>query len=159
MAVENFQSTQVAAMAGTTTPSLETGDSYGRLRILSFDITATAGDANSTFELVKLPAGKVTVLGLSSNLKHSAFGTGRTLDIGYSAYRQPLATSDTIADVDAFVDGADVAAAGTINLGTAPATGKISFVSTGGVTITGICLGAAVPNAATLKGYVIIVVD
>lgn len=160
MGVTNNKSTQVAALLNTPTPLFEAYDTYGKLRLMRFDLTVSgAGDANSTFELVKLPAGKVTIVGQMSFVKHSAFGTGATLDVGLSAYRAPLAASDTAADEDALHSAADVAAAGSFAPADELAVGMVTITSTTGVTVTAKVETAGVPDAATLKGYIVIAVE
>ena len=160
MAVTNNQSAQVLALDDLPTPNFETRDAMGRVRIMEFSLTVSgAGDANSTFDLIKLPAGQVKVLGSASIIKHSAFGTGRTLDVGHGAYRVPLATSDTAADEDALHSAADVSAAGSFIPHDELASGTKYFNSTNGVMLTAKVESAGVPDGATLKGYFLIVID
>lgn len=160
MAVENFKSTEVTARDSLAVSYFDIPADYARMRVLPFSITtAKAGDANSTFELVDLPSGRVRVLGYASCIKHSAFGTARTLDVGLSAYRKIGGTSDTTADEDALHSAADVAAAGSFAPHDELATGMLVVNSKYGATITAKCESGAVPSGATLKGYFVILVD
>ena len=158
MAVTDQDSTEYAKIvAGTklTPPEIQ-----GRLRIAKVTFTQDgAGDANSTFELTKLPAGLVTLLGPLSNLQHSAWGTGTTLDVGFGAYTNKDGTA-VDADPDGLDDGLDVAAAGLKTLCTAlSATRLKTFDSVEGVVITAKAMVAGVPNDATLNGFLVYVVD
>jgi hypothetical protein len=136
----------------------------GKKRIAYFSFTqgAAAGDANSLANLCKLPAGKVRVFKTQSEFVCSAFGAGRTLDIGYLAHTKADGTA-VAASVDAILDGADVSAAakvicgaGTNALGTDP---TILFDSKEGVSIQAKCLGDTLPVGATLKGFFTYVIE
>lgn len=165
MAVTTENSDQVDNMEALPPVRLNTNELGGRLRIARFSFTqgAAAGDANSTVDLVKLPPGKtVTILKDLCNINHSAFGAGRTLDIGYIAHTNLDGTA-VAADVDALLDGADVSSAGNIPMGTGTGAVGTSNVLTlnarAAVTIQGICLGDTLPVGATLNGYIVYVED
>lgn len=130
----------------------------GKLRMVQWDFTQSgAGDANSTIDLIKLPPGRVRVFMDKSQLYNAALGTGRTLDVGWTAYED--IEGDTIAaDADGLIDGADVAAAGLAS-DTELRTGNgldeldsILFESKEGVTIQAIVLGGTIPDTTVLKG-------
>lgn len=113
MAVENLNSLQeVNRAAGVLTPSYI---GKGRLFVLRSSPPVAgsygSGDANSTIALCTLPAGKFVLLGDLSRIRHSAFGTGRTLDVGWDAYTTEAGV-DVSADEDGIHSAADVAAAG-----------------------------------------------
>ena len=52
-------------------------------------LQAALGSANSTFQLGVLPPGKWRYVSFLSRLRTTAFGTGRTMDIGHAAYTEP----------------------------------------------------------------------
>jgi hypothetical protein len=114
MAVENLKSRQIiASELGATVPSYI---GNGRLRAIRSSAPVVgsygAGDANSTIALLKIPGGKLTLLGHLSIVRHSAFGTARTMDIGWDAYTNMDGTA-VAADEDGIHSAADVAAAGS----------------------------------------------
>jgi hypothetical protein len=139
----------------------QTNVSRGKKRVEYFSFTqgAAAGDANSLADLVKLPAGRVRVLLTECYVAGSAFGASRTLDIGYTAYRD-FSGETVAADVDALLDGRDVAAAtGAVIAVAAGADPTLYLESAEGVLIQAKCLGGTLPAGATLKGYVTYVTD
>ena len=159
MAVTTEKSTQVTNIdAGTI---IEPLDLSGKLRIACFNFTqgSAAGDANSTADLVKLPAGKIRIFGALSRVCHSAFGTGRTLDVGYAAYTNQAGTAVN-ADEDALHSAADVSAAG--NFTPSDEMGDDAYLdieSLTGVTIKAKCESATLPVGATLNGYIVYAVE
>lgn len=164
MAVTAEKSTQVTNMEATPPVRLSTRDHHGRTRIAAFTFTqgAAAGDAGSTMDLVKLPAGKVRVLKTGSVIVFSAFGAARVLDVGYTAFTKSDGTTQA-ASVDTIHDGANVAAAGSVvlgagtnGLGTSP---FIDFDSRDGVTIQAKVGADTIPAGATLNGYISYVLD
>lgn len=163
MAVTTQYSTQVTNQTNTPPTKNPPYNEGGKLRILYFDFTQSgAGDANSLANLVVVPPGKWRLLKNMSVVISSAFGAGRTLDIGYLAHTKADGTA-VAASVDAIADGLDVAAAGldamgagTNALGTDP---TILFDSKTGVTLQAKCLGDTLPDGATLKGYFIVVAE
>ena len=112
-----------------------------------------AGDANTTIELCTLPPGAVRVIPELSRLQCSAFGSGRTLDIGHKEYvKADSGTTTEAEDVDAFADGLDVSAAVTVKFG---AGLKYDLFSKDGVVVTAIVLGGTIPQNATLTGAIV----
>lgn len=162
MAVTTEKSTQETARTASP-PTKMAGHEYnGAVRFFKFDFTqgAAAGDANSLANLVTIPPGKYRLVKNLSSLICSAFGSGRTLDIGYLAHTNQDGTAVN-ASIDAILDGADVATlaakscgVGTNALGTDP---TILFDSKEGVTIQAKCLGDTIPAGATLKGYFVVI--
>lgn len=165
MAVTTENSDQIDNQEASPPVRLNTNELGGRLRIARFTFTqgAAAGDANSTVDLVKLPPGKtISILKDLCKINHSAFGAGRTLDIGYVAHTDN--DGDAVAaDVDALLDGADVSAAGNLPMGTgtgAVGTNNVLTLNTrSAVDIQAICLGDTLPVGATLNGYIVYVED
>lgn len=164
MATTQEQSIQFTKL---TTPSTKGGpiDGMGGLGIIAFDHTqSTDGDTASTVALCQIPPGRYEVIAVHSLVEFSAFGTGRTLDIGWLAYTQPD-DSTAAADTDGLLDGADVSSAGLVlpgntawgvNLGVNTARRKV-FNSKSGVTLQAINAGGTWPNAAQIHGYFILV--
>lgn len=157
MAVTTEKSTQLTAIdAGKRNYSSDYG---GVDKTFDFDFTqsAAAGDATSTAELVRIPAGRWYVHLDRCYAAWSAFGTARTLDIGWAAYTAPDGTA-VVADPNGFDDAIDVAAAGGAAMGsdastTCPGKKKL-FNSRDGVSIIATVAGGTIPAAATLIGKV-----
>lgn len=164
MAVTAEKSTQVTNMEAAPPVRLSTRDHHGRVRVAAFEFTqgAAAGDATSTQDLVKLPAGKIRVLKTESLFVCSAFGAARTLDIGTTAFTKSDGTTQA-ASADTILDGADVSAAasvrcgaGTNGLGTSP---FIDYDSRDGVVVQAVVAGGTIPAAATVKGFIQYILD
>jgi hypothetical protein len=151
MAVTTQDSTQLAAQLTGTQPALEAHAFYGKLRALPFNFTQSGvGDANSIVRLLKMPAGKHTILWGLSRLRVSALGAGRTLDLGYAAHYDPAGAA-VAGDEDAFASAIDVSAAAVI-----------VFDETGNDLVTSMNAKVEVdtiPNAATIDGYIVIAVE
>lgn len=164
MAVTNEKSTQVTAVDDTEPPVYpEANEWHGRLRVARFTFTqgAAAGDATSTATLVKLPNGAVRILGHLSRVSFSAFGSSRTLDIGYAAHRDRSGTA-VVADADAFASAVDVSSAGTTTLAEALAAatdGTTLITSQQGFYVNATVAGGTIPAAATINGYVVYVAE
>lgn len=134
---------------------------HGKFRIQYFSVpaVAVAGDANTTIDLCMLPPGRVRVVPNLSRLTNSAFGVGRTLDIGHTAYasRDSGAGDAEAADVDAFADGLDMATAATaVAFGTAL---KYDIYSKSGVLVQATVLGGTIPVGATLSGFIVYIYE
>ena len=149
---------------GTTTPlRLYPTDLHGKLRIARGTYTAPAElAAGTTIEMLKLPAGRITLLGHLSRYSVSALGAGRTLDIGHLAYikgDQTVNNADQLqaADVDAFVDGDDVSSAVTAEVISTNLT--IDLYSKTGITLTMTVLGDVIDAAETFELVVLYVQD
>lgn len=139
----------------------QTTASRGKKRVEYFTFTqgAAAGDANSTADLVELPAGRKRILLTECYVAASAFGASRTLDIGYTAYRD-FAGAAVVADVDALLDGRDVSSAtGALLTVAAAADPTLLIESANAVVIQAKCLGGTLPAGATITGYVTYVTD
>lgn len=160
MAVVNTYSDQLQAVDEDAPTSKVYPDEWsGKLRIAHFTLTqVTAGDATSVAYLVKLPAGRVRILLDKSVIANSAFGTSRTLDIGYGDYTAKDGTT-TSGDADAFKADLDVsAAAAAASLAQAAgADPTVLFETRDGLMIQAAVAGGTIPAAATLKGYIVYV--
>ena len=157
-----FYSEQVTKLDSVPAEPVNVNELHGKVRIARFDYTQAAeGAIGTVIELVKLPAGKVRILGKNSALYHTALGAGVTLDVGWDAYKSQSDGSAVAADPDGLDDGLDVAAAGTKELCSVQVTDGASKLidSQDGVTITCTIGGAVIPAAGELNGYICYVAD
>jgi len=160
MAVTTQKSAEVTNITASPPTMLDTTSLHGRLRVAYFKHTQDgAGDANSTADLVKLPAGKGRILIRSSWLAGSAFGSSRTLDIGYVAHTDN--SGDAVAvDIDALLDNLDISSATGAMLGVGTgAADTYLYDSNAALTIQAKCLNGTFPDSATLEGYIVYVLD
>jgi hypothetical protein len=160
MAVTTEYSIEYDAIENNSGLPLDNRDMHSKIRFMKFTFTqgAAAGDANSLAYLAKLPAGKINVIADLSKIYHSAFGAGRTLDVGYDAYDNPQG-SEQSAVIDALLDGDDISAAGNVLLTGDAVDGIHAFHSKKGVHIVAKCLGDTIPAAATLNGHIAYTID
>lgn len=128
-------------------------DSHGKLRYAYGKITADGAlAADGTMAFFWLPPGRKRILPSLSKITCTAFGAGRTLDVGHNEYVNELyaATRETeAADPDAFADGANVSAA----LDSEPLSNILKFdmYSKDQVLITGTVLGDTMPDGAEVE--------
>jgi hypothetical protein len=157
MAVTTQKSTQVAAIRDNT-GALDYQKYGGALRKFEFDFTQSgAGDAGSTAEVVDLPAGRISVVLPLSRIAFSAMGTSRTMDVGWLAHTRNDGTA-VAADPNGLDDGVDVSSAGAVAPGgTVGGAETHTFDSRDGVTLTLQVNDGTLPDAATLKGYFVVV--
>ncbi len=153
MAVVNSKSTQVTNQdAGLMSPAYS---GKGQTFSLFFDALPTAGDANSTVAIAYLPPGKYRYLGHESRIYHSAFGTARTLDVGWDAYTNEDGTA-VVADEDGIHSAADVSVAGSFQpqdeLLTHPVGTKV-FDSRDGILFRIKVEGGALSAGEEVSGY------
>ena len=158
-----FKSEQVTKLDAIPAEPINVDELHGKIRIARFDYTQVAEGAVATIiQLVKLPAGRIRLLGRESNMYRSALGTSVTLDVGWAAYTNFSGTT-VAADPDGLDDGVDVAAAGVARLGSVAAVlaegeAKV-FESQEGVTITGTIGGEVIPADGVINGYIAYVLD
>lgn len=163
MAVTTEKSTEVTNSTATPIVLNAVDVWHGRVRDFIFNFTqgAAAGDANSTMDLVEVPPGSRILSGLSV-IKHSAFGTARTLDVGFTAYTDGL-NAAVAAVVDKFLDGLDVALVGQPFMGTGTNAALIhkftEEVKEGKILIQAKVLVDTIPAAATLEGWMAVIED
>ena len=132
---------------------------YGKLRVVKFNFTQSgAGSAASIARLYRLPAGKVMLCCGQSQVKTSAFGSSRVLDIGYAQYIGQTGAVVS-ADPDAINNDIDVSGAATTIPGAALADGTITFNSRAGVTLIATVAGGTIPDAATIQGTWVFAVE
>lgn len=132
---------------------------HGRVKAMTFEFTqgSAAGDANSTAKLIELPAGKLIVLTALSQIRVSALGSSRVMDVGYDAYVK-LDGTPVVADPDYFVTVADVASGGTVAF-TESTTANLGqyLESDKGIVVKATVTGGTIPAGATIKGVILYV--
>lgn len=113
-----------------------------------------AGDANSTIEVYRIPAGGTVDLALSP-IVFTAYGAARVLSFGYRAYTEQDGTAIAVALTGLF-SGLDVSAAGFRHMGeapTIPATalrGRRTFKGTADLVLQ--VTGGTIPAGAVTYG-------
>ena len=110
MAVTNTGSAEYQNQTADPVVELAPTDQHGRVRMAHFTFDSITGDANSTLDLIKMPAGRVRVLGV--HMANSAFTATAALSLGHTGYTAEDGTAEP-ADDDAFATGVDVATAST----------------------------------------------
>lgn len=165
MAIENESSLQFGREKKFPPEANAVHEWRGRKRVLYFKHTqAVAGDADSVQSLVRLPQGSVRVIAEESQIYFSAFGVGRTLDVGFAAHKD-LNGVTVAADPDFFSTAVDVAAVGVLALDEAAADAGPSavrfklFQSQNGVTIRSDVAGGTIPAGAVLEGVITYILD
>ncbi len=121
-----YYSTQLTNIRATPPVALAVSDHSGKLRIAYFDYThgIVAGTAADVIHLVRLPAGRVRIVGRLSAIYHNMTTGGNTVDIGWEAHTD-LDGSTVAADPDGLDDGISVETAGTILVGTVAAVAAL----------------------------------
>ncbi|HEY6872785.1 MAG TPA: hypothetical protein VI298_08680 [Geobacteraceae bacterium] len=162
-AITAQNSTQYGNEVASPPVKNSTREKGGKHRLAYFSFKQNGvGDIGSTCLLVTLPAGKVRLLKPDGKYVCSAFGAGRTLSLGNAAY---IASDGTpvAAAVDNISDSADVSAAAAVNMGAgANALGTdptILFDSKNGVVLQATVEVGTIPDAATLSGYFVYVIE
>jgi len=159
------ESTQVDKMLGSTTPfipeKLAPTEHHGRIRLAFFDWAngLVAGDAGGVISILKLPAGKVRLLGNMSYIYHNMTTGGNTVEIGWLAYKD-IDGTDVAADPNGLDTAISVEAAGTISIGTvlvAECAQKL-FESQEGVMLTLTSVGI-IAASDVLQGCIAYVLD
>jgi hypothetical protein len=161
MAVTTQYSAEYNKAYVANTGNLETTDMRGRVRVAYFNCAQDgAGDAGSSFALVKLPPGKVRLLAAMSKAYVNWTTADATLDMGWDAYVEPDNTP-VAADPNGIDDGIDVELAGFQTFGSAlVATGGTKlFNSRDGVVIRATSADEAIVSGDDLVGCLLYVVD
>ncbi len=130
----------------------------GKLRFayFTFDQGLVAGDANSLQNLCRIPAGTGRIIKMLSRIQWTALGAGRTLDIGWLAFKNSDGTA-VAADIDGIADGIDVSSAGQQFLGTGTGAAipeTLEYDSTTEITIQSKVLGDTIPASDTFDGWI-----
>ena len=157
------KSTQFSNITAVPPVALAPIEHHGRLRVAFFDWLngSVAGDAGGVISIVRLPAGRVRLLGRLSSIYHNMTTASNTILIGWAAYTDLDAVA-VDADPNGLDNSIDVETAGTINIGTVAAVlavcGQKVFESQEGVTITLTSVGI-VAAADVLQGHLTYVLD
>lgn len=157
------ESTQVAKIIAVPPVALSPVEHHGRMRTAFFDWLngIVAGDAGGVIDIIKLPAGRVRLLGRLSSIYHDMTTGGNTIDIGWAAYTG-LDGVAVVADPNGLDSGVSVETAGTINIGTVAAVlavcGQKLFESQEGVIITVTSVGI-VAASDIMQGHLTYVLD
>ena len=161
MAITTQYSTEYNQAYVANTGNLDSQVQAGRVRVAYFTCAQDgAGDAGSSFALVKLPAGKVRLLASQSKAYVNWTTASATLDLGWDAYTAPDGTAVT-ADSDGLDNGIDVDTAGYQTFGSVvTATGGTKvFESKDGVVIRATSADTAIVSGDDLVGFMLYVVD
>lgn len=143
------------------TGNLQPTELHGRIRCAFFTHDQSgAGDATSSVALVKLPAGRVRLLGSQSKAYVNWTTAAATLDLGWDAYTEADGTA-VVADPNGIDDGISVETAGFQTFGNAlVATGGTKvFSSKDGVVIRATSQDVAIVAGDDLVGCLFYVVD
>lgn len=135
-------------------------NNHGRLRVAYFSHTQDGvGDATSDIEAVRLPPGKVRVLGNLSNIEVSWATSSATMDVGWGAYSDLDGTA-VAADPNGLDDGIDVDTANTETvIGSLVEAKTKVFESQDGVSIMLTSQDVALADGDIAEGYIIYVMD
>lgn len=159
MAVTTQNSTEYGYQISSPPTKMEANVAYGKMRVYTFNFTQSgAGDATSLARLIKLPAGKVTVLTGLSRIYSAALGAARTMDIGHLAYQDQDGTA-VAADPDDLHADEDVSSATDFAPDSATGAGYKTFESRGGVVLTAQVNDAALDDTKTIKGFFVCIVE
>lgn len=158
-----FYSEQVTKLDAVPAEVLPVDESHGKVRIAVFEYDQVAEGADGTLiQLVKLPAGRVRLLGKESALYHNLTTATVDLDVGWAAHVD-FAGDAVAADPNGLDADVDCETAGVIRLGTVAAIlaecqSKV-FESQEGVIITATNKAAVIAANDTLNGYIAYVLD
>lgn len=136
-------------------------DDGGKLRTITATIAqgAAAGDAGSTWDIAKLPPGKIKVLPHLCRYRVDALGASRTMNVGNRAYmsRGDQAMTNEAVQDNAYINALDVSGATNANF---PVTAGMTWDmwSTQGVMVFATINGGTIPAGATAE-FIIVYVD
>ena len=156
-----FYSEQVTKLDAVPAEVLPVDECHGKLRYAIFEYDQVAEGADgSIIQLVKLPAGRVRVLGKESLLYHNLTTGTVDLDVGWAAHVD-FAGDAVAADDDGFDVAIDCETAAIIRLGSAliAEAGMKVFESQEGVIITATLETAVIAADDTLNGYIAYILD
>lgn len=161
MAVTTQESTEYANLTASPPTIQDKTVLGGQVAIAYFTHDQSgAGDATSSVAVVKLPAGRVRILGAMSNVYVNWTTASATLDCGWDAYTD-FGGATVAADANGIDDGVSVDSAGSISLGSAlTATGSTKvFESREGVVLRLTSQDTAIADGDDAVGYIAYVAD
>lgn len=147
----DFLSDQLTAIAaGTVQYPIDT---YGKLRTSYFSWTSTgASTTPNTFDLFKLPAGRVRVLPALCRVTTDAWGASRVLDIGNRAYTGEQRAA--VAEVEnEYLNNLDISSAVAAVAWSTDL--KKDFFSETGITVFATVAGGDAAAADTISGFAV----
>lgn len=152
MAVTNTKST-LLTLQQAQTGARPDRDVFGtHALVIPYEITqgVAAGDANSTLEVAKLPAGS-RVIHTASRVIFSAFGASRVLSFGHRAYidKDGTLVAEDLTDMGTALDVSSAGSAYLSSLTSAP----MSKLFEGEVVMVFQCTGGTIPAGATVRGH------
>ena len=161
MAITTQESTEYTNLTASPPTIQDKTVLGGQVAIVYFTCDQTgAGDATSSFAVVKLPAGRVRVLGLMSDVYVNWTTASATIDAGWDAY-EDLGGTTIAADPNGLDDGVSVETAGNIKLGSvlvAAGSTKV-FESINGVTLRLTSEDVAIIDDDDAVGYIAYVAE
>lgn len=154
MPVTTQASPQAKAVTDKDAARLEGFDGAGKLRAAYFLFTQSGqGDANSTADLVWLPAGRLRIYGHLSRINWDALGASRTAQVGYGAYTKPDGTAVAAAPTGLLAATAAAAAGG------AALTPVLLIESTKPVLIQALIAAGTLDDTKKLEGCIVYAID
>jgi hypothetical protein len=166
MGVTNQESVQYENIFTDAPANMNGVSTWGaKLQVMFFNHTQSgAGDATSTINLVKLPAGRVRLItGLSRAYINHTTGSA-TLDLGWRAYTD-LAGATVAENLEGIISALDVDAVGYRSLESdvtallADLGGTKEFLSKSGVVIVAHSPTAVIAASSTIAGYLVYACD
>ncbi len=155
-----FYSDEMTDLLAVPTVPFKPTDHHGKVRMARVTYTQVAnGDAGDLLQMCHLPAGRVTVHGLLSNLYINLTTSSMAIDIGWAAYTD-LDGADVAADPNGLDSALDVDTVGTFNICSVQvATGSTyTFESDEGVTLE-MVLTTDVAASDVVIGFIAYVAD
>lgn len=156
-----FNSLQYAAQIAIPPVIDQAYNSYGKLRMQKINYTQLAtGTDGDELNLIKLPPGRVSLIGGLSYLRFSAWTASTVIKVGWLAYKDPFGV-DVAASLSGIIASQSIATAAQVMLSpiTVDADGVILFESLGGVVLQAEITGAAPLAAAVLNGVFVYAVE
>ncbi|NBN64130.1 hypothetical protein [Pannonibacter tanglangensis] len=156
----NQFSAQLAMTRAMPRERIRPTEYQGRIRVAYFNFTQSGqGPANATAQLIHLPEGRVRILRHLSMVSTSAFGAGRTLNVGFAAYRNLIGDA-VAANETALIAARDVAAAASAAPSAAAGADPTLYLeSRDGVDVYARVLGNTIPDGAKIWGMLAYVTD
>lgn len=128
-------------------------DEHGKLRFAYGKVTTSSVlAANGTMALLYLPVGRKRILPHLSYITVSAFGAGRTLNLGHAAYTKAMPFDQESENAVALIDGLKVASGASAQQFSNVL--KYDMYSLGKVLLFATVVGGTTPSGATVEAHV-----
>lgn len=131
-------------------------DRGGSVKATRFTYVNDSGAALDDGDIVQLCTVGPCLILPTSVVTTSAFGTGRTLDMGTQEYKDRNGTT-VVSDIDAILDGLDVSSANVnkvVGTDTASLTKGDGLLVTGQTDILAKVIGGTLPVSGTIEGFI-----